>query len=94
METNQYDFLFNIVRNELNIVDPIGIICDKDKTKLVDEYDIENREIIPLINKYDDHKQFANKICEIFIKSTEIKFSAEMFYECAKNILKKSKNNT
>lgn len=53
---------------------------------------MENIEIIPLINKYTDYKEFANKICEIFIESTEMKLCPEQFYECAKNILEKTKN--
>lgn len=103
----KYKNLFNIVRFELNKVDPIGVVSDEEdvdevyqtpedkkflEESIANEYDMENAEIIPIIKNYTNYKDFANKICEIFINSTGMKFSPEMFYECAKNILEKSKN--
>lgn len=102
-----YKAIFNIVRKELNKVDPIGVVTSEEdvdevyptledkhffEETIANEYDMENIEIIPLINKYTDYKEFANKICEIFIESTEMKLCPEQFYECAKNILEKTKN--
>lgn len=86
----KYKKLFEIVREELNKIDPIGVVIDNDN--LNDEYDLENQEIITLIRNYTDYKEFAKKICEIFIKSTNMKFQPKEFYECAKNILEKTKN--
>ena len=104
---NKYKTIFNIVRKELNKVDPIGVVTaeeDIDKVyptpedkkffeeSIANEYDMENAEIIPIIENYTDYKEFASKICEIFIKSTEMKLLPEQFYECAKNILEKTKD--
>ena len=104
---NKYKTIFNIVRKELNKVDPIGVVTaeeDIDKEyptpedkkffeeSIANEYDMENAEIIPIIENYTDYKEFASKICEIFIKSTEMKLLPEQFYECAKNILEKTKD--
>ena len=86
----KYKRLFEIVREELNKVDPIGVVMDNDN--LNDEYDLENQEIIPIIKNYTDYKEFAKKICEIFVKSTEMKLQPNEFYQCAKNILEKTKN--
>lgn len=74
----------------MNKIDPIGVISDDDE--LQDEYDLENQEIIPLIETYTDYKEFAKKICEIFVKSINMKFQPKEFYDCAKNILEKTKN--
>jgi pyridoxine kinase len=41
---------------------------------------------------YGFDKEFAKKICEIFVKSTEMKLQPKEFYQCAKNILEKTKN--
>ena len=86
----KYKKMFNIVREELNRVDPIGVINNNES--LNDEYDLENQEILTLIKKYADPKEFAEKICEIFVKSTEIELTPEEFFECAKNILEKTKD--
>ena len=89
-EKTKYKKMFNIVREELNRVDPIGII--ENNKNLEDEYDLENQEILTLIKKHTDPKEFAEKICEIFVKSTEIELSPDEFFECAKNILDKIKD--
>lgn len=86
-----YKEIFNIVREEINKVDPIGVVDDSQLPYVIDEYDMENQEIITIIKKYDDYKELANKICEIFIETTEMKLKPELFYECAKNILEKTK---
>ena len=86
----EYEKLFEIVRAELNQLDPLKIISSN--KNLIDEYDFENQKIISIINENNDYKDFANKICEIFTKSTKANFKAEDFYDCAKNILEKSKN--
>ena len=89
-EKEKYKKMFNIVREELNIIDPIGVVCDNEN--LNDEYDLENQEILAVIKNYTDYKEFAEKICEIFVKSTNIKLNPEEFYKCAKNILERTKN--
>lgn len=86
-----YKEIFNIVREEINKVDPIGVVDDSQLPYVIDEYDMENQEIITIIKKYDDYKELANKICDIFIETTEMKLNPELFYECAKNILEKTK---
>ena len=89
-EKTKYKNMFNIIREELNRVDPIGVI--KDNKNLEDEYDLENQEILTLIKKYTDPKEFAKKICEIFIKTTKMHLTPDEFFDCAKNILEKTKD--
>lgn len=84
--------IFNIVREELNKVDPIGVFGESGESLLIDEYDLENQKILLLLKDYTDYKELAEKICEIFIETTEIKLFPEEFYECAKNILERIKN--
>ena len=86
----KYKEMFNIVRDELNKIDPIGVVADN--PNLVDEYDFENQKILTFVQQISDHKELANKICEIFVESTEINLQPEEFYECAKNILDKLQN--
>lgn len=87
----KYKSMFNIVRDELNKVDPIGVVLDNQN--LIDEYDFENQKILSSINEVNDYKDLANIICDVFIKSTKSNFDAEEFYDCAKNILEKIKNS-
>lgn len=87
---NKYITLFNIVREELNKVDPIRAVLNN--PNLVDEYDLENKKILTVIKNCSDYKDLSNKICEVFIESTGINFRPEIFYECAKNILEKTRN--
>ena len=89
-EKTRYKKMFNIVREELNHIDPLGVIDDNENLK--DEYDLENQEILTLIKNYKDHKEFAKKICEIFTRSTNMQFLEDEFFECAKNILDKTKD--
>ena len=58
---------------------------------IVDEYDLKNERILPLVEKYTDNIEFATKICEIVDGITCLNLNAKSFYECAKNILYKSK---
>ena len=91
LKTEQnYNAIFEIIRYELNKLDPLGIVSLN--SHLLDEYDTENKEILPLIKNYKDYKAFANIICEVFKNSTNLDFNPEMFYTCAKNILSKSQN--
>ena len=83
----KYKSMFNIVRDELNKIDPIGVVLDNQN--LINEYDFENQKILTIIQKCSDYKELADKICEIFIESTGINLNPEEFYECAKNILEK-----
>lgn len=86
------EILFKIIRMELNKVDPLMVFLDNPEAdSLEDEYDLENREIIPFVKSQIDYKKLADKICKIFIETTTMKFYVEEFYECAKNILEKIK---
>ena len=85
----QFNDLFEIVRKELNNLDPIGVVSSN--SKLLDEYDTETKEIISIIKTSFNYKDFAIKICEIFNNSTDSNFKPEYFYKCAKNILSKIK---
>ena len=94
MESKKLDdsTLFKIIRIELNKMDPLKVLLDNtDADSLEDEYDLENREIIPFVKSQIDYKKLADKICKIFIETTTMKFYVEEFYECAKNILEKIK---
>ena len=83
----KYKSMFNIVRDELNKIDPIGVVLDN--PNLIDEYDFENQKILTFVQQTSDYKELADKICEIFIESTGINLNPEEFYECSKNILEK-----
>ena len=67
MDNKQYKTLFSIVRDELNKVDPIGVVTSEEdvdelyptpedkkfiEETIANEYDMENAEIIPIIKKY------------------------------------------
>lgn len=79
--------MFEIVRTELNKVDPLGIVFSN--KNLIDEYDSENKKILAIVETQTDYKEFAKKICEIFIDSTELDLTPENFFDCAKNILER-----
>jgi len=88
--TDKHKKIYYIVREELNKIDPLGVI--KCNENLIDEYDMETKIIIPLINNYSDYKEFAKKICEIMSLATGEQLQPDNYYTCAKNILEKSKN--
>ncbi|MBQ8425136.1 MAG: hypothetical protein IJX17_03830 [Clostridia bacterium] len=79
---------FLIVREELNKVDPLGII---DNEKLVNEYDLENEYILTHLYKVKDEFELAEKIAEIFFNTCDIKSTSDKWLTCAKNILNKIK---
>ena len=79
--------MFEIVRTELNKVDPVGVVIAN--KNLIDEYDSEIKKILAIIDSQADYKTFAEKICEIFIDSTELDLTPENFFDCAKNILER-----
>ena len=87
LKKSKYDTMFNVIRNELNKIDPLGVVLGN--KNLINEYDFETLKILEIIHEKIDYKDFSNKICEIFIQSTEMDFKPENFYDCAKNILKK-----
>ena len=80
--------IFDIVREELNRLDPLGVVLGNDK--LIDEYDLECEKKLEQIKNYTDYKKFAKKICEIFMETTEMKLKPKIFFECAKNILNRT----
>ncbi len=88
--TKQYKQLFTIIRNELNALDPLGVVLDN--PNLLDEYNLETQEIILLLKDNLDYKTLATKICDIFVKTTNMDFLPRTFEPCAKSILQKSKN--
>ena len=45
--TKQYKQLFEIIRSELNALDPLGVVLDN--PNLLDEYNLETQEIILLL---------------------------------------------
>ena len=87
----EYEKLFEIIRVELNKLDPLKIISSN--KNLIDEYDFENQKIISIFNDSNNYKLLANRICVIFNESTKSNFSAKTFYDCAKNILEKFQNS-
>ena len=87
--TKQYKQLFNIIRDELNTLDPLGVVLDN--PNLNDEYDLETQEIILLLKEDLNYKTLATKICDIFVKTTNMDFLPKTFEPCAKNILQKTK---
>ena len=85
----KYKEMFNIVRDELNRIDPIGIV--EDNENLVDEYDLENQEILTQIDKCSDYIALSVKIAEIFTKYIGIPYTPQEFEKCAKNIMDRVK---
>ena len=88
--TKKYKQMFSIVRDELNRVDPIGVVGDNEN--LVDEYDIENQAILTHIGKCSDHIELSEIMADIFTKYIGSPYTPQEFEECAKNILDRIKN--
>ena len=82
-----YKEMYNKIRNELNILDPLGVV--KNNPKLFDEYNLESESILSILNKVVDYKDLAYSICEIFENTTELSYKKSQFYNCSKNILDK-----
>lgn len=83
----EYSEMFDIVRNELNKLDPMGLTpgdcCP------IDEYDSETETVLTKLKNDTDYVQLAKDMCEIFSQMFDEKFSESIFYDCAKNILAK-----
>lgn len=81
----KYNLVFNIVREELNNLDPMGIqpgiVCP------ADEYDLEANMIVKKLSNAKDYETLAQEIRSIFNEMFDENFNIEVFYKCAKNIL-------
>jgi len=85
---SNYKKQFAIIREELNKVDPLGVINDN----LIDEYDLENQYILAKLKYVQSPIQLAEIIAQIFKKTCNIKTTKEEWIDCAKNILNKINN--
>lgn len=81
----KYIRMFDIVRSELNKVDPMGL--EPDKSCPIDEYNPETERVLAKIKDGMDYVELAKHIGAIFTEMFGKDFSEEMFYDCAKNIL-------
>lgn len=78
---------FDIVRNELNKVDPMGL--KPDEFSPIDEYDPETEMVLAQIKYGMEYIELAKHIASIFSKMFDERFSEDAFYDCAKNILER-----
>ena len=81
----KYKAMFDIVRGELNKVDPMGL--EPNKFCPIDEYDPETEMVLAEIKDRVDYIELAKHIGLIFSKMFDNDFSESMFYDCARNIL-------
>lgn len=77
--------MFDIVRSELNKVDPMGL--EPDKSCPIDEYNPETEMVLAKIKDGMDYLELAKHIGAIFTEMFGRDFEESMFYDCAKNIL-------
>ena len=85
---DKYKFDFNIVREEINLLDPMGL--SPGKSTPIDEYDMEVETILTKLNKTDDYTLLAKEMQAIFNKMFDEDFKEEMFYDCAKRIIERT----
>ena len=90
MLKEKYKAMFNIVKEELNKADPLGVVIEN--PNLYSEYDYENQKILTIIKDCKNHIELSEKMCEIFNETTKSNFIPEHFYESAKNIFNRIKN--
>ncbi|MDE5593696.1 MAG: hypothetical protein K2I75_07175 [Clostridiales bacterium] len=77
--------MLDIVRDELNKVDPMGLTsCESCPT---DEYDPEAETVLAQIKEGMDSVELAKRIGVIFTETFGKDFEESMFYDCAKSIL-------
>ena len=63
---DKYKIDFNIVREEINLLDPMGL--SPGKCTPIDEYNVEVETILIKSNKTDDYSLLAKKMQAIFNK--------------------------
>ena len=85
---DKYKFDFNIVREEINLLDPMGL--SPKKSTPINEYDVEVETILTKLNKTDDYSLLAKEMQAIFNKMFDEDFKEEMFYDCAKRIIERT----
>ena len=90
MQKQKYKKMFCVVKEELNKIDPLGVVLEN--PNLCDEYDYENQKILTMIKDSENYTDLAQKMCDIFKETTNMNFTPEYFYESAKNILNRIKN--
>ena len=90
MQKQKYKKMFCVVKEELNKIDPLGVVLEN--PNLCDEYDYENKKILTMIKDSENYTDLAQKMCDIFKETTNMNFTPEHFYESAKNILNRIKN--
>ena len=90
MLKKKYKEMFSIVKEELNKIDPLGVVLEN--PNLCDEYDYENQKILTVLSDCKNHLELAEKMCDIFKESTNMNFVSEHFYESAKNIFNRIAN--
>ena len=81
-----YLLKFNIVRSELNNLDPLGVLDDHN---LVDEYDLENEMLLSKLSEVADHVELAVALNDIFKYTLAEDYGYQYFLECTKNIIDK-----
>ncbi len=85
---DKYKFDFNIVREEINLLDPMDL--SHGKSTPINEYDVEVETILTKLNKTDDYTLLAKEMQAIFNKMFDEDFKEEMFYDCAKRIIERT----
>lgn len=85
---DKYKFDFNIVREEINLLDPMGL--SPKKSTPIDEYDVKVEMILTKLNKTDDYSLLAKEMQAIFNNMFDEDFKEEMFYDCAKRIIERT----
>lgn len=80
-----YFEMFNIVRNELNKADPMGL--QPGVFAPADEYAPETTKILAKLRSGIDYIELSQRISAVFLEMFDEKFSKTVFYACAKNIL-------
>lgn len=77
--------MLDIVRNELNQVDPMGF--RHDESCPIEEYNLEAEMVLAQIKEGIELVELAKQIALIFSKMFGKDFEESMFYDCARNIL-------
>ena len=85
---DKYKFDFNIVREEINLLDPMGL--SPGKSTPIDEYDMEVETILTKLNKTDDYFLLAKEMQTIFNNMFDENFQEEIFFDCAKRIIERT----
>lgn len=85
---DKYKFDFNIVREEINFLDPMGL--SPGESVPFDEYNVEVEMILTKLNKTDDYTLLAKEMQEIFNKMFDENFSEKIFFDCAKRIIERT----